>query len=65
MLESRVGERSRQESVTPEAFAELEKAMKGGEIAMASSTLTPTAWGNLGYLAKMRKSNSEFPNSST
>ncbi len=33
LLKSRVGERGRQELVTPEAFEELEEAMKRGEIA--------------------------------
>jgi len=33
LLQSRVSERGRQELVTPEAFAELEEAMKKGEIA--------------------------------
>jgi transposase len=33
LLRSRVSERGRQELVTPEAFAELEEAMKRGEIA--------------------------------
>lgn len=33
LLESRVGERGRQELVTPEAFEELEEAMKEGRIA--------------------------------
>ena len=33
LLKSRVGERGRQELVTPEAFEELEEAMKKGEIA--------------------------------
>ncbi|MDQ5830022.1 MAG: winged helix-turn-helix domain-containing protein [Actinomycetota bacterium] len=33
LLKSRVGERGRQELVTPEAFKELEEAMKRGEIA--------------------------------
>ena len=33
LLKSRVDERARQESVTPEAFEELEEAMKKGEIA--------------------------------
>lgn len=33
LLKSRVGERGRQELVTPEAFEELEEAMKLGEIA--------------------------------
>ena len=33
LLESRVSERGRQELVTPEAFEELEEAMKKGEIA--------------------------------
>ncbi len=33
LLKSRVGERGRQELVTPEAFEDLEEAMKKGEIA--------------------------------
>ena len=33
LLKSRVGERGRQELVTPEAFEELEEAMKKGQIA--------------------------------
>ena len=33
LLKSRVGERGRQELVTPEAFEQLEEAMKKGEIA--------------------------------
>ena len=33
MLKSRVSERGRQELVTPEAFEDLEEAMKRGEIA--------------------------------
>jgi transposase len=33
LLKSRVGERGRQELVTPEAFEDLEEAMKRGEIA--------------------------------
>ena len=33
LLESRVGERGAQELVTPEAFEDLEEAMKRGEIA--------------------------------
>ena len=36
LLKSRVGERGRQELVTPEAFEELEEAMKKGEIATIS-----------------------------
>ncbi len=36
LLKSRVGERGRQELVTPEAFEELEEAMKRGEIATIS-----------------------------
>ena len=36
LLRSRVGERGRQELVTPEAFEELEEAMKEGQIATIS-----------------------------
>ena len=36
LLKSRVGERGRQELVTPEAFSDLEEAMKRGEIATVS-----------------------------
>ncbi len=36
LLKSRVSERGRQELVTPEAFADLEEAMKRGEIATIS-----------------------------
>src|ERR671910_3391772 len=36
LLKSRVGERGRQELVTPEAFEELQEAMKRGEIATIS-----------------------------
>ncbi len=36
LLKSRVAERGRQELVTPEAFADLEEAMKRGEIATIS-----------------------------
>ncbi len=36
LLKSRVGERGRQELVTPEAFEELEEAMKKGQIATIS-----------------------------
>lgn len=36
LLKSRVGERGRQELVTPEAFEDLEEAMKRGEIATIS-----------------------------
>jgi transposase len=36
LLQSRVSERGRQELVTPEAFEELEEAMKKGEIATIS-----------------------------
>ena len=36
LLKSRVDERGRQELVTPEAFEELQEAMKGGEIATNS-----------------------------
>ena len=36
LLKSRVSERGRQELVTPEAFEELEEAMKRGEIATIS-----------------------------
>jgi transposase len=36
LLKSRVSERGRQELVTPEAFEDLEKAMKRGEIATIS-----------------------------
>ncbi len=36
LLKSRVGERGRQELVTPEAFEDLEEAMKKGEIATIS-----------------------------
>jgi transposase len=54
LLKSRVSERGRQELLTPEAFEELQEAMKRGrsppsqrptsslESATASSTLTPT-----------------------
>src|SRR5215203_3083421 len=46
LLKSRVSERGRQELVTEEAFADLQEAMKRGEIATASSTPTLTAWAN-------------------
>src|ERR671922_629143 len=36
LLKSRVGERGRQELVTPEAWGELEEAMKEGQIATIS-----------------------------
>jgi methylphosphotriester-DNA--protein-cysteine methyltransferase len=40
LLKSRVSERGRQELVTPEAFEDLQEAMKRGEIAQPSGRLT-------------------------
>ena len=67
LLKSRVDERGRQEElVTPEAFEELQEAMKRGEIATigqaqeflseraASSIPTPTVWGSFSGAGRSR-----------